>query len=256
VKRERCDGFSLVELMVALVIGLILLGGVMQVFIGNRNSHRFQQALSELQDNARFGLEYLVRTARLAGYQGDSPGQWVLGPLTPSNGGPAITGIDNDVIAGNGILDGSDSVTVAFGGSADGFIKDCAGAAVAAGAVASSTFAVSETGELQCSTDGGTTWSTLVGGVQDMQIQYGLDTDGNQTANSYVTAGNVGADFESVVSMRVALLLRSTVGNLNLGVDDNAYTLLDKVVYAAGAAPADGRIRRVVSTTVKLRNRL
>jgi len=251
----RARGFTLPELMVTMVIGLLLLGGVMQVFVSNRASHRYQQNLSELQDNARFGLDFVARTVRMAGYRGDSPSEWVLGSLTAAGGTPAVQGTDNDAVAGNGILDGSDTITVTYEGSSDGFTRDCLGNVVPAGTTVSNRFAVTDGNDLSCSIDGGTTWTALIEDVEDMQIQYGLDTDGNQTANSYVTAANV-TDTDNVVSVRVALLLRSSEANLNAGSDGNAYQLLDKVVYAAGSAPPDGRIRRAVMTTVKLRNRL
>lgn len=84
-------------------------------------------------------------------------------------------------------------------------------------------------------------------GVQDMQIVYGEDTNGDQSADRYVTAPNVG-NMENVVSVRVDLLLRSLEQITTAPV---AYTFAG----AAPVTPTDRLLRRVFSTTVNLRNR-
>lgn len=63
-------GFGLVELMVALVLGLLLIAAAVHVFLGNRASHRYNQSLATLQDNARFVFHALGRDLRMAGYSG------------------------------------------------------------------------------------------------------------------------------------------------------------------------------------------
>ncbi|AHK80688.1 hypothetical protein M911_08755 [Ectothiorhodospira haloalkaliphila] len=57
-------GLSLVELMVALVIGLILTAGVIHVFLGNQAAYRESQRFSELQDNIGFVADFMVRDIR------------------------------------------------------------------------------------------------------------------------------------------------------------------------------------------------
>lgn len=94
----------------------------------------------------------------------------------------------------------------------------------------------------------------LVEGVENMQVRYGEDTDGDRTADVY-RAANAVADWSNVVSVRIGLLMR-TVGEILRGpVDTNSYD-----VDGDGAAeynpPADRRTRLVVGGTVGLRNRL
>ena len=60
-------GFSLIELMVAMVIGLIISGAVLQVFISNKNTFLLQNASGHLQENGRFALQYLAAEIRPAG---------------------------------------------------------------------------------------------------------------------------------------------------------------------------------------------
>ncbi|MCG5496903.1 PilW family protein [Ectothiorhodospira variabilis] len=57
-------GLSLVELMVALVIGLILTAGVIHVFLGNQAAYRETQRFSALQDNIGFAVDFMVRDIR------------------------------------------------------------------------------------------------------------------------------------------------------------------------------------------------
>lgn len=64
------QGFSLVELMVAMLIGLILIAGVIQIFLGSNQTYRFTEGSSRVQENARFALDTLQRELRMAGYRG------------------------------------------------------------------------------------------------------------------------------------------------------------------------------------------
>jgi type IV pilus assembly protein PilW len=92
----------------------------------------------------------------------------------------------------------------------------------------------------------------LAEGIENLQVLYGLDTDGNQAADEYRTANNVSAaEWGRVVSLQVALLVAG-VTNRVAEADPRKFTLLDKQVGPF----ADGRLRRVVTFTVALRNRL
>ncbi len=63
-------GLTLVELMVAIVMGLVLLAGVATVFVANKQTYRVQDALARVQENARFAMTFLSRDIRSAGYLG------------------------------------------------------------------------------------------------------------------------------------------------------------------------------------------
>ena len=51
------SGLTLVELLVAMAIGLILLTGIFQVFLGSNSIYRTQDSLSRLQENGRADAE-------------------------------------------------------------------------------------------------------------------------------------------------------------------------------------------------------
>ncbi len=76
----RQKGFSLVELMVAMVLGLILTGGVISIYISSKQTYRMQDNQSRLQEDGRFALQYLTKDLRMAGYMGCNN----LGTITPN----------------------------------------------------------------------------------------------------------------------------------------------------------------------------
>ena len=68
--KTQQTGFSLIELMVAMVLGLIISGVAIQVFVSNKGTYRLENSLSRLQENGRYVVENMVRDLRMAGYNG------------------------------------------------------------------------------------------------------------------------------------------------------------------------------------------
>jgi type IV pilus assembly protein PilW len=114
-------GISLVEVLVALVISLFLLGGIIQVYLGNKASYTFTNAISRVQENGRFAMETLAKDLRMAGFFGCAifdPGDTsnIVNNLNPAGpgyddyydwlGDGLLQGTDNDG------LNGSDSITI------------------------------------------------------------------------------------------------------------------------------------------------
>lgn len=67
-KHQR--GISLVEILVSLVISLFLLGGIVQVYVANKATYKFTDAISRIQENGRFAMDTAVRDLRMAGFWG------------------------------------------------------------------------------------------------------------------------------------------------------------------------------------------
>ena len=63
-------GFGLVELMIAVSLSLLLLGGVVALFASSRKSYESNDHLARIQENGRFALDQIVRDIRSAGYRG------------------------------------------------------------------------------------------------------------------------------------------------------------------------------------------
>jgi type IV pilus assembly protein PilW len=96
----------------------------------------------------------------------------------------------------------------------------------------------------------GMTLRCLVEGVENMQFQFGIDTDGDGTPNRYLSEP-VAGDLQRAVSARVHLLVRSP-DQITGYRDDHSYLL-----GAMRIAPRhDAYLRRVFSWTVQLRNHL
>jgi type IV pilus assembly protein PilW len=86
----------------------------------------------------------------------------------------------------------------------------------------------------------------LVPDVENMQVLYGIDPSGTQTASAYVTADQVAG--VNVVSIQVALLVASQPTTKQL--PSAGYNLLGNTV----TAPADNRMRQVFYATINLRD--
>ncbi|MFW2404753.1 MAG: PilW family protein [Gammaproteobacteria bacterium] len=65
-------GLTLVELMIAMLIGLFLLVGTLTVFQQSRSNFRVADSIARLQENARFALDIMEPDIRLASFWGRS----------------------------------------------------------------------------------------------------------------------------------------------------------------------------------------
>lgn len=135
-------GYTLIELMVSLVLGLIIIGAALQLFVGNLVSTKIQQANAELQDSGVFGLEYVAKDIRLANYGNISNPE--LTDTTPNGGvvlshnsGNANVGVNigDNSLTREGLLSNtgatSDQLTIQFTAPNDMF--NCEGDIVKAG---------------------------------------------------------------------------------------------------------------------------
>ncbi len=71
-------GFSLIELMVAMLIGLLVLAGVIQVVLNSKRSFLDNQEVAFIQDNTRYALDIIAKDIRSSGYKGCARDEPVL----------------------------------------------------------------------------------------------------------------------------------------------------------------------------------
>jgi type IV pilus assembly protein PilW len=251
-RRPDPDGFTLVELMVALTLGLIVLGLVLTVYLGGMQAARFQNGLLRVQENGRFAIDALSRTMRMAGY--DDPMN--LPSLSAFN--PPIEGVtnadDSDLLitttTGTAIMANTDTIAVTFQGGLGTSIRDCQGSPIPLNTLRTSQYAVRDDFKLICLTDvmNNEEESELAEGVEDMQVLYGIDPDGNGVANHYVDAANIGAgNWDNITSVQITLLVNSVVNVLR--TPDNF--CMGCVVFPGST---DQLIRAEFQTTVDIRN--
>jgi len=67
---RHLGGFTLVELMIAMLLGLIVIGGVTSVFLAGQQTYRANEALGDVADGSRTAFEMLSRDLRDAGLSG------------------------------------------------------------------------------------------------------------------------------------------------------------------------------------------
>lgn len=131
--RNSMRGLSLVELLVAITLGAIILGGAVSLFVNNRDTYKTTNELSRLQETARYALDMMVKDIRMAGYFGcadrrdtvtrniavTTTGELWDFNLDPGAGAivPPIEGFD-DNFPGNNYLPTGFAVTVGSNGDA------------------------------------------------------------------------------------------------------------------------------------------
>ena len=253
MKRAGAGGFTLVELLIAVTIGLLLTVLISQVFVSSKRAYSTTDDLSRMQENMRYANDVLGRTIRMASYMS-----------SPSHVPISYDGMIGQFEGVNTALDGlegstataSDSLTVNYQGTADGGTVDCLGNAIAAGAMGTSIFSiqtVNNVPSLVCQNSVGGAASVLIADVENMQILYGEEAGSVWNADRYVRRALVN-NVNRVISVRIAMLFRTPTLNMRTTPDTNSYSLLDATVAAPTGVDAT-RIRRVMTATYTLRNR-
>ena len=259
---KRQAGLTLVEIMVALTLGLIVLLAIGSIYIGSRQTYRVQEDNARLQEAGRYALEVIGRSIRQAG----SDTEMTFNPvaITVECVPPACMAIDN-----NGVVAATDTLRTQFyagreelnGGA--WFTRDCTGGLVASGAVppniVTNIFNLNGT-DLRCTGSVGGT-QTLISDVEDFQVIYGIDTTGDQSADQYVA---VPGNWAQVVTTRVCVLVRSANNGLTVApqrflncagaLGTFPATLVGGWLTDAGAGAL--RLRRSFVATYNLRNRI
>lgn len=126
-------GFSLVELMIAMVIGLIILAAISTILVNSNKNYNTTDSMARLQENARFAMQFIGTDLRRAGYFGcaddiESVNSTLNGGSLGGTGGFAVGAVEGaDAISssvtwlpsGNaldltGMIDGTDAVAVRY----------------------------------------------------------------------------------------------------------------------------------------------
>jgi len=68
--KQKQAGLSLIELMIALVLGLLITAMVLEIFINNQQMYRVQDARARMQENGRYAINYISDVIRQSAYMG------------------------------------------------------------------------------------------------------------------------------------------------------------------------------------------
>lgn len=245
-------GVGLVELMVALVVGLLVTLAASAMLSVAHTDFLHHGGHARLNDGGRYALELAGQALRQAAWSDLEAGMAPAPDDEASVAGLDASGLDRTVPALTGTrpaVNGSDVLAVRFsgsgGGSGDGSVLDCAGFAVGEGQSAWSIFYVAEgddgEAELRCKYRGDAgNWSAdaIVRGVDSFQVLYGVDMDTPRDGvpNRYLNATAIGeldavlllegrspaelaqdlrrkTHWKRVVVVRLALLLHGETGS-------------------------------------------
>lgn len=229
-------GLSLIEIMVALTLGLLLIGAVIQLFISSKQTYRLQNALSRIQENGRLAMESMATDIRMSGYI--PPGTILPAAAITGNGDSS----HNNDITVTWVDNGNQSRTYAIGSST--ITQDC----------------VKARSSLRLNRNGGGL-QELVEGVEAMRILYGscsaVDTNSDGINDNmvvmspfYQPAINI-SDWNMVCSVRVHLLMVSQADNVIKEPQIIYFPADTNTIWTVN----DHCLRQAFTFTIKLRNR-
>ena len=220
--RGQQQGFTFVELSVALFIGLFLLGGLLTLVQDMRRTFGNQNQLGQLQDNERLAMTMITDVVQAAGYFPNPTLDTILtalpqNPLYPTlQAGQAITGTHNAAPPG-------DTISVQYETALNDGVINCTGNTntVAPTLVYVNKFSADVLGNLKCQVNQlapvilisptGATGTPKSGGVTNMQVLYGVKTNNavvNNNADTYFNATQmnlVPSRWNSLICVKVTL---------------------------------------------------
>jgi type IV pilus assembly protein PilW len=112
---SRQSGVTLIELMIAMVIGTFLVGGVLQVFSSARQTYRVHDATSRMQEGGRMALEVLARDIRMADFWGCASNSINMVNNLNTAGAAYVDFITGGVVGTEGASGAPDSLTLRGG---------------------------------------------------------------------------------------------------------------------------------------------
>jgi type IV pilus assembly protein PilW len=216
----RQQGLSLIELMVAMVIGCFLILGVTQIFISNQKSYLFQQGQVGNQENGRFALALLSQELLKAGYRSD-PTTVISGDLTLANC-PFAAG--TSVVAKS-----ATSLCLQYQATNRSDVT-CQGTALSAASQALIQVPYGknnpkvieqidlDTGSNSITCTVGATTQQLVSGVKDLRFEYGTASGFSSTPNKADTI--VAVRYSVLMQSPGAASVRDTTVNISPALDD------------------------------------
>lgn len=324
IRDNNCQkGLSLVELMVALLLGVVLSFGAVNLFLQSKRSFLQDEQTARMQEGGRYANRYLSRELSMAGfYGGILRGEDVTSNLTSgtdncydwladtslfiehrnnvdSAGVESGTGdaLPSACLSGTDtIVPGTDVLVIRRVGDRTHFLRDETATETGSSTFNASTvylrledYNVSTT--LETGNNVGTTgskplavweyrpqllfvrdWSVtdgdgvpalcrremssgamgpttcLVEGVENLQVEFGIDTNGDYIPDRYLAAPT-DSQLSFAMGARIYILMRST-DELAGYTNDKAYALGSEAV----AAQNDGLYRRIYQTSSIMRN--
>ena len=219
--RKSQQGFTLIEILIALLIGVFLLGALLTIVQTNRAVYGNQNQLAQLQDSERMALSLMADVVQSAGYFPDPVHNTLDGTLTPVvpfAAGQAISGSYSATVPG-------DAISVRYMTAGGDGILNCSGLSNPVGGLNTlyvNTFQVAN-GQLVCTLSVGgvpTVYNLVSGvtnsaagvsatnpGVTNLTVLYGVNTTGTgNNVDTYLNASQMtAANWSSVMTVLIEL---------------------------------------------------
>ncbi|WP_339337986.1 PilW family protein [uncultured Oceanicoccus sp.] len=268
-------GFSLIELMIAMTLGLLLTAGAMQFMASTRQTFELNNDISRIQENGRIAMDILVKDLRMAGYRqtlnGDDTAPHYFDFQTNCSRDHPTCTLNQYIDSTDSITHGSDRLSIQYDPPADdlgGEARDCLGKKLDATERHSiivnvyTIDTVNGINSLYCRgyNKNKGTWlergaQPLIDGIDNMQVLYGVtDTsDSTGSVNQYMPQSALEeSDWPYIKSVSIALLVSNGLQRGFAKAQARKYRLLDSAELET--ADTDRQARRIYSTTVQLKN--
>ena len=283
---KMMHGLSIIELMVAMIVGIFLVGGISSVYINSKVTDKMRSQISEMEENARTALITMRHIISHAGYpseyslQVDKPFYADLQDIpNPS----CRSGSTNKLISNNAILDEKtqnsavakrdtmvvvsmlDSPTNTSIGASSNIIQDCGGSVVDPECSSDPVDGMYNNADakvynyLYINTPSGRRALTCMGSLGDsqpiaeniesLQFLYGVSTGNDRLVYRNAADVTTNNEWGNVTSVQVGILVRSEKEILERK-ERKVFLVLDEEI----TTPNDKRIYRAYTTTIVLPN--
>ncbi len=221
--KHRQQGISLIELMIALVLGLLIVSAVFNVFVGSVTTAAYRDGVLAMQQNGHFGIKTLKDGIQAAGFSRDFP----------------IDPFDMDASNTNQLVVRLEAP------------QDCNGGdTTPMGGIAENTYRFdAANSRITCrGNSNGAQEMMLVSGVDQFRYLFGVDVDFDGFVDRYVRYTPT-LNQLTVLSVRVGILVNS-VTPIKKTASRKVFAILDRAVRIR-----DKLSRQVFTGTIVLKNR-
>lgn len=319
IHKKHQAGFSVVELMIAMLLSMSLAGAIIAVFVNNSYSFKQDENIGRMQDDARHALREIAFDLSMAGHYADlhvpssvsydggltigqdcgpaGQANWMYRATEAGTGNSlSLMAIDNATNAtaaaahscfiGGELQDGTDVVSIKRVAGAEANVLSADSAYLRTNGTVGVLFSgVAPTAppvvvaapradwvfrptiyyirqfanapgdniptlcrKVLRGAGPGMTTECLATGIENLQIEYGIDTSENGQPNVWMTGPSL-AQIQSVVTARIFLIARTTEIDTRY-VNSKTYSISN----APDLVPGDNFHRRVFSTSVSIQN--
>lgn len=268
-RSKQQHGLSLIELMIALLLGTLIVIGASNLFIASSAMFATQQGLLEVQQEGAFTQQFIRRHLRHIGYK--TPKH-----LDTRYDHIVLSGSESDIKSScskcTGLDKSSDRITFKyeFQGTEDYPLEDCVGNEIKEVAIVTQSIWLTDNDELKCLSDGEITDSSgerkikevvVAEGVSRFKVSYGIDNSEEAfvTASQYKYLPN---SDDTVVAVKTAFIVERKAGNQSRLGKGAEFLLLDEIVTTQAiiedrqehAIDDSQRIRKAFSMVTPIRN--